>query len=64
MVEVDAAAPAAGMGVLRLLPPLATVLSTACFVWGSSSTTPSGDPASAGSSVLPGCAALRKWAPA
>ena len=45
IVVVLAAAAADGMGVLRLLPPLATVLSTACFVWGSSSIIPSGDPA-------------------
>ena len=46
MVVVGAAAAAVGMGVLRRLPPLASVLRTACLVSGSSSTTPSGDPAS------------------
>ena len=32
IVVVGAAAAAAGMGVLRRLPPLATVLRTACLV--------------------------------
>ena len=52
MVVVLAAAAADGMGVLRLLPPLAMVLSTACFVWGSSSTIPSGDPAVIAASLV------------